>query len=121
MLFSILLSVAILALRHGLSHGAGLNSYRLSTVYECGFPRLGGGRRPAPLLFFLVAILFLLFDMELLALMPVAITSLGPLSGVFLIGFFFILTLGFWVEWRQGALSYAIYHCSTAERCRAVG
>ena len=105
MLMSIILTIVILVLRHALSHGAGINNYRFSTVYECGFPRIGGGRRPAPLLFFLVAILFLLFDIELLALMPIAISSMGPASAAFLIGFFFVLTLGFWVEWRQGALS----------------
>lgn len=105
MLFSIILSIAILGLRHLLSHRAGINNHRFSSVYECGFPGLGGGRRPAPLLFFLVAVLFLLFDMELLALIPVAITSLGPVSRACLIGFFLVLTLGFWVEWRLGALS----------------
>lgn len=76
---------------------------RLSTSYECGFPALGGGRRIIPLNFFLVAILFLLFDVELLVLLPLADSALGPASGAALI-FFVLLSVGFWWEWRQGAL-----------------
>ena len=114
-LMAVIISVGILGLGHVLSQGSGINTPRFGGVYECGFPALGGGRRPAPLLFFLIAILFLLFDIELLALMPGAIRSPGPLCRVCLVGFFRALTWGFWVEWRQGALHYVLFCWATGK------
>lgn len=102
MLLAVLIPILVMAAGHVLSQYHG--SHRLVGVYECGFPALGGGRRTVPILFFLVAILFLLFDLELLALMPSAILGAGPLCGGLLLGFFGLLTVGFWAEWRQGAI-----------------
>ena len=90
---------------HLLSAMAGApERFRLRRTYECGFGSLGRARRQVPLLFFAIAILFLLFDLELLALMPLAIKTLGGHGSAGLVLFFAVLTAGFWVEWRQGAI-----------------
>lgn len=82
------------------------SAYRsLSATYECGFPAFGGGRRSIPMYFFLIAVLFLLFDVELLVLLPIAGVRLGAWGGVGFFVFFVALSMGFWYEWRTGAVT----------------
>ena len=76
--------------------------------YECGFNALSDSRRQFDVRFYLVAILFIIFDLEVAFLFPWAI-SLGKI-GVFgfwsMIIFLGILTIGFIYEWKQGALEW---------------
>ena len=78
MLPAIVIRVLIFVLGHLLSWRRGVSPRRCSVVYECGFLGLGGGRRVIPLIFFLIAVLFLLFDAELLMLIPIGVVSLRP-------------------------------------------
>nr|AVP25622.1 NADH dehydrogenase subunit 3 [Paradoxophyla palmata] len=78
--------------------------------YECGFDPLGSARLPYSMRFFLVAILFLLFDLEIALLLPSpwATQLLSPISTIlwaFII--LILLTLGFIYEWLQGGLEWA--------------
>nr|BAC23327.1 NADH dehydrogenase subunit 3 [Chaunax penicillatus] len=78
--------------------------------YECGFDPLGSARLPFSLRFFLVAILFLLFDLEIALLLPLPwgnqLTS--PLLTVAWASIVLILlTLGLIYEWLQGGLEWA--------------
>nr|YP_009342028.1 NADH dehydrogenase subunit 3 [Glaucis hirsutus]AMJ17358.1 NADH dehydrogenase subunit 3 [Glaucis hirsutus] len=78
--------------------------------YECGFDPLGSARLPFSIRFFLVAILFLLFDLEIALLLPLpwAIQLQSPsatLSWTFTI--ILLLTLGLIYEWTQGGLEWA--------------
>nr|YP_009178015.1 NADH dehydrogenase subunit 3 [Paracheirodon innesi]AJW75306.1 NADH dehydrogenase subunit 3 [Paracheirodon innesi]ALN96905.1 NADH dehydrogenase subunit 3 [Paracheirodon innesi]BAK42232.1 NADH dehydrogenase subunit 3 [Paracheirodon innesi] len=78
--------------------------------YECGFDPLGSARLPFSLRFFLVAILFLLFDLEIALLLPLPWGNqlLAPLSTVFWAALILILlTLGLVYEWLQGGLEWA--------------
>nr|YP_009646780.1 NADH dehydrogenase subunit 3 [Scoliodon laticaudus]AKH02181.1 NADH dehydrogenase subunit 3 [Scoliodon laticaudus] len=78
--------------------------------YECGFDPLGSARLPFSLRFFLVAILFLLFDLEIALLLPLpwGNQSLMPLSTLFWATIIIILlTLGLIYEWFQGGLEWA--------------
>nr|YP_009112155.1 NADH dehydrogenase subunit 3 [Macropodus opercularis]AIY51575.1 NADH dehydrogenase subunit 3 [Macropodus opercularis]AJJ48704.1 NADH dehydrogenase subunit 3 [Macropodus opercularis]ASL06247.1 NADH dehydrogenase subunit 3 [Macropodus chinensis] len=84
--------------------------YEKLSPYECGFDPLGTARLPFSIRFFLVAILFLLFDLEIALLLPLPwgdqLTS--PLTtfiwaSVVLI----LLTLGLVYEWIQGGLEWA--------------
>nr|YP_010152696.1 NADH dehydrogenase subunit 3 [Inpaichthys kerri]QQW50126.1 NADH dehydrogenase subunit 3 [Inpaichthys kerri] len=78
--------------------------------YECGFDPLGSARLPFSLRFFLVAILFLLFDLEIALLLPLPWGSqlLNPLSTLFWAALILIfLTLGLMYEWLQGGLEWA--------------
>nr|AAS67236.1 NADH dehydrogenase subunit 3 [Leptopogon amaurocephalus]ABB96798.1 NADH dehydrogenase subunit 3 [Leptopogon amaurocephalus] len=78
--------------------------------YECGFDPLGSARLPFSIRFFLVAILFLLFDLEIALLLPLPwatqlqspLTTLTWSSTIIL-----ILTLGLIYEWTQGGLEWA--------------
>nr|YP_009400160.1 NADH dehydrogenase subunit 3 [Gekko hokouensis]AMW90876.1 NADH dehydrogenase subunit 3 [Gekko hokouensis] len=77
--------------------------------YECGFDPLGTARLPFSLRFFLIAILFLLFDLEIALLLPLpwAICS-SPISTMFWATIIIsLLTLGLIYEWSQGGLEWA--------------
>nr|APG38526.1 NADH dehydrogenase subunit 3 [Kaloula cf. rigida AMA-2016] len=78
--------------------------------YECGFDPLGSARLPYSMRFFLVAILFLLFDLEIALLLPSpwATQLLSPTSTIlwtFII--LILLTIGLIYEWLQGGLEWA--------------
>nr|WAB70067.1 NADH dehydrogenase subunit 3 [Hyla helenae] len=78
--------------------------------YECGFDPLGSARLPYSMRFFLVAILFLLFDLEIALLLPTpwAIQLPFPSFTIFWSSIILILlTLGFIYEWTQGGLEWA--------------
>jgi len=83
------------------------NNEKLS-AYECGFNPFGDARAKFEVRYYLVAILFIIFDLELLFLFPWVI-SLNYLNwfGIYsMIFFLFILTLGFIYEWFCGALDW---------------
>nr|WNH37997.1 NADH dehydrogenase subunit 3 [Gobiidae sp.] len=78
--------------------------------YECGFDPQGSARLPFSMLFFLVAILFLLFDLEIALLLPLpwAIQLPTPLETfVWAAMIIILLTLGLVYEWLQGGLEWA--------------
>nr|YP_010515099.1 NADH dehydrogenase subunit 3 [Phyllomedusa bahiana]UXL87085.1 NADH dehydrogenase subunit 3 [Phyllomedusa bahiana] len=78
--------------------------------YECGFDPLGSARLPYSMRFFLVAILFLLFDLEIALLLPTPWASQLPSSTLTIFWSLIILTLltlGFIYEWTQGGLEWA--------------
>tara|TARA_B100001123_G_C14679077_1_gene776647 strand:+ start:111 stop:482 length:372 start_codon:yes stop_codon:yes gene_type:complete len=76
--------------------------------YECGFEAFNDARGRFDVRFYLVAILFIIFDLEVAFLFPWAI-SLGKI-GVFgfwsMMFFLFLLTVGFIYEWKKGALEW---------------
>lgn len=77
------------------------------TSYECGFsPIHGQTRTPFSVQFYLVAILFLVFDLELLVLYPITVTlyEVGSYGFWIVLIFFSILTIGFVYELGSGAL-----------------
>ncbi|YP_009133120.1 NADH dehydrogenase subunit 3 (mitochondrion) [Daphnia magna] len=81
-----------------------------SSPFECGFDSNSNFRLPFSLRFFLITIIFLIFDVEIVMLLP-AIYSLPKSiliywSSVFLL-FLLILLLGLFHEWKQGALNWA--------------
>nr|YP_009348424.1 NADH dehydrogenase subunit 3 [Lamna nasus]APY18759.1 NADH dehydrogenase subunit 3 [Lamna nasus] len=78
--------------------------------YECGFDPLGSARLPFSLRFFLVAILFLLFDLEIALLLPLPWGDqlLSPLYTLLWATIILVLlTLGLIYEWLQGGLEWA--------------
>nr|YP_980198.1 NADH dehydrogenase subunit 3 [Lepidophyma flavimaculatum]BAF43986.1 NADH dehydrogenase subunit 3 [Lepidophyma flavimaculatum] len=78
--------------------------------YECGFDPLGNARLPFSLRFFLVAILFLLFDLEIALLLPTpwAINLCTPTMVLLWTSLILILlTMGLVYEWMQGGLDWA--------------
>nr|YP_010977668.1 NADH dehydrogenase subunit 3 [Goniurosaurus bawanglingensis]WOA02154.1 NADH dehydrogenase subunit 3 [Goniurosaurus bawanglingensis] len=78
--------------------------------YECGFDPLGTARLPFSLRFFLVAILFLLFDLEIALLLPTpwAMNTASPENTIFLTSLIIIiLTVGLTYEWLLKGLEWA--------------
>nr|YP_009692313.1 NADH dehydrogenase subunit 3 [Luciogobius elongatus]QEH58521.1 NADH dehydrogenase subunit 3 [Luciogobius elongatus] len=78
--------------------------------YECGFDPLGSARLPFSMRFFLVAILFLLFDLEIALLLPLPWGDQlpHPLASFFWATLLLLLlTLGLVYEWIQGGLEWA--------------
>nr|YP_001994412.1 NADH dehydrogenase subunit 3 [Bathyprion danae]BAG49352.1 NADH dehydrogenase subunit 3 [Bathyprion danae] len=78
--------------------------------YECGFDPLGSARLPFSLRFFLIAILFLLFDLEIALLLPLpwAAQLLTPAATLlWAAAVLALLTLGLAYEWTQGGLEWA--------------
>ena len=78
------------------------------SAYECGFEAFGDSRMEFDVRFYLVAILFIIFDLEIAFLFPWAISlgSLGALGFWSMMIFLSILTVGFVYEWKKGALDW---------------
>jgi len=78
------------------------------SAYECGFEPFNDSRMEFDVRFYLVAILFIIFDLEIAFLFPWAISlgSIGLLGFCSMMIFLFILTIGFIYEWKKGALDW---------------
>jgi NADH-quinone oxidoreductase subunit A len=78
------------------------------SAYECGFEPFDDARRRFDVRYYLVAILFIIFDLEVAFLFPwaVSLSRVGMLGFWSMIGFLAVLTVGFVYEWRKGALEW---------------
>ena len=78
------------------------------SAYECGFEPFSDSRMEFDVRFYLVAILFIIFDLEIAFLFPWAISlgNIGILGFYSMMIFLFILTVGFVYEWKKGALDW---------------
>ena len=78
------------------------------SAYECGFEPFNDSRMEFDVRFYLVAILFIIFDLEIAFLFPWAISlgAIGIFGFVSMMIFLFILTIGFIYEWKKGALDW---------------
>lgn len=76
--------------------------------YECGFDAFDDARHKFDVRFYLVSILFIIFDLEIAFLFPWAITlsDIGMFGFVSMVIFLAVLTVGFIYEWRKGALDW---------------
>uniref|UniRef100_A0A0A7ERZ3 NADH-ubiquinone oxidoreductase chain 3 n=4 Tax=Terpsiphone TaxID=98151 RepID=A0A0A7ERZ3_9CORV len=107
-ILSLTLSIILTALNFWLAQ-MNPDSEKLSP-YECGFDPLGSARLPFSIRFFLVAILFLLFDLEIALLLPLpwAIQLQTPTTTLMWTSILILLlTLGLIYEWAQGGLEWA--------------
>ena len=78
------------------------------SAYECGFEAFDDSRMEFDVRFYLVAILFIIFDLEIAFLFPWAISlgSIGSLGFWSMMIFLAVLTVGFIYEWKKGALEW---------------
>ena len=78
------------------------------SAYECGFPAFDDARMKFDVRFYLVAILFIIFDLEVSFLFPwaVAFGDLGLFGFWSMMVFLAVLTIGFIYEWKKGALEW---------------
>lgn len=109
-LFFFLVSFLISSLLIGLSEvlSISVESAEKVSTYECGFNPFNDSLRKFDVQFYLVAILFIIFDLEISFLFPWSVS----LNSLYFFGFWamslflFILTLGFVYEWKKGVLDW---------------
>ncbi len=77
-------------------------------AYECGFKAFEDARLPFDVRFYLVAILFIIFDLETAFMFPwaVVLRHIGWFGFLSMMAFLLILVIGFIYEWRKGALEW---------------
>nr|ARH53889.1 NADH dehydrogenase subunit 3 [Hygrotus nigrolineatus] len=82
-----------------------------NSPFECGFDPINSARLPFSLQFFLIAVIFLIFDVEIALLLPmIMIYKISNIKMLLMLSFFFIfiLLIGLYHEWNQGALNWKI-------------
>ncbi len=79
-----------------------------NSAYECGFNAFDDARMKFDVRFYLVSILFIIFDLEIAFLFPwaVAFGDVGPVGFWSMMVFLGVLTIGFAYEWKKGALEW---------------
>nr|URX53609.1 NADH dehydrogenase subunit 3 [Cryptotermes sp. 3 AB-2022a] len=104
------MTTAVMALTSLLSKKS-IEDREKSSPFECGFDPKSSARLPFSLRFFLIAVLFLIFDVEIALLLPMTVVMMSSdmkswmmISTIFLL----ILIIGLYHEWNQGALEWAI-------------
>lgn len=109
-LLFLLVAAVVCVVAVSLSLLAGINrpDTEKTSQYECGFEPFESARIKFDVRFYLVAILFIIFDLEVAFLFPWAITlhDLGDTSFWSMMSFLGILTVGFIYEWKKGALDW---------------
>jgi NADH-quinone oxidoreductase subunit A len=105
-------ALAVVMLVLGSTLGRFFSRFHLDSAkrspYECGFEAFEDSRRKFDVRYYLVAILFIVFDLEIAFLFPWAV-ALGKIGGFGLIAmaiFLAILVVGFIYEWKKGALEW---------------
>jgi NADH-quinone oxidoreductase subunit A len=101
-------AVALIAIGLGTIFGPKKESAAKSMPYESGMNPYGEGTRRMPIRFYLVAVLFILFDIEVVFFLPWAITfrQLGLFGLVEMFIFIGILLVGYVYAWKKGALEW---------------
>src|SRR5512139_289391 len=100
--------VALIAIGLGTIFGPKKNTEAKSMPYESGMSPYGEGTRRMPVRFYLVAVLFILFDIEVVFFLPWAITfrRLGLFGLAEMVIFIVILLVGYVYAWKKGALEW---------------
>ncbi len=100
--------IGVLLMALGFLFGSGTKDDEKLSPYECGFEPFEDSRSKFDVRYYLVAILFIIFDLEIAFLFPWAV-SLDTVGGFGLIAmgiFLAVLVVGFIYEWRKGALEW---------------
>jgi NADH-quinone oxidoreductase subunit A len=102
------IAVALIAIGLGELFGPKKKSDQKSMPYESGMTPYGSGTRRMPVRFYLVAVLFILFDIEVVFFLPwaVAFRKLGLFGLIEMIVFIVILLVGYVYAWKKGALEW---------------
>nr|YP_006576062.1 NADH dehydrogenase subunit 3 [Naupactus xanthographus]ACZ58589.1 NADH dehydrogenase subunit 3 [Naupactus xanthographus] len=82
-----------------------------NSPFECGFDPKNSARMPFSLQFFLIAVIFIIFDVELTLLLPMilALKISNMIQYTFIVTFFiFILLIGIYHEWNEGSLNWVV-------------
>ena len=107
-LFILAAAVAALMIALGVIFGPRRKSFRKSSPYESGMQPIGPGTRRMNVRYYLVAVLFILFDVEIIFFYPWAVNfrALGLFGFVEMLIFVVILLVGYIYVWRKGAFEW---------------
>lgn len=105
-ILSVLLAGVVIALGH--LFGPHRPTPRKSLPYESGMIPFGPGTRRMPVRFYMVAVLFILFDIEVVFFLPWAVVfrQLGLFGLIEMVVFVIILLVGYFYAWKKGALEW---------------
>jgi len=100
--------IAFAAIGLGELFGTKKNTAEKSIPYESGITPFGEGTRRMPIRFYLIAVMFILFDIEVVFFLPwaIAFRQLGIFGWIEMIVFLAILTVGYIYAWKKGALEW---------------
>jgi len=100
--------IGMLLLGLGFLFGSGEKDEQKLSPYECGFEAFDDSRMKFDVRYYLVAILFIIFDLEIAFLFPwaVSLDSVGKFGLLAMALFLIILVVGFIYEWKKGALEW---------------
>lgn len=106
LIISTLLAFLVIGIGH--LFGPRRPTERKSLPYESGMTPFGPGTRRMPIRFYMVAVLFILFDIEVIFFLPWAIVlrKLGLFGLIEMVVFVFILLVGYLYAWKKGALEW---------------
>lgn len=106
--FISILIVFILLLVSYIVSPKNINVEKLS-AYECGFEPFDESRKSFDIQFYIVGVLFLIFDIEIAFLFPwaVSLSSIGLFGFWTMMTFYFLINIGFIYEWQRGALDWS--------------
>jgi NADH-quinone oxidoreductase subunit A len=101
-------AVAVIAIVLGELFGPKRKSARKAMPYESGMRPIGPGTRRMPMRFYMIAVLFILFDIEVIFFLPWAVVfrKLGLFGLLEMIVFILILLVGYVYAWKKGALEW---------------
>jgi NADH-quinone oxidoreductase subunit A len=102
---SVVLTCIILVLAYFIN--APSSDYEKRSAYECGFEPFGDARSFFDVHFYIVGLLFIIFDLEIIFLVPLAVcpSNLSAIGYISFMVFMIILVAGFYYEWALGLLS----------------
>nr|YP_010892333.1 NADH dehydrogenase subunit 3 [Tagasta tonkinensis]WJO90066.1 NADH dehydrogenase subunit 3 [Tagasta tonkinensis] len=109
LMISITLPTMIMVIASTLSK-KNINDREKSSPFECGFDPKSSARVPLSIQFFLIAVIFLIFDIEIVLILPMVIilkSSNLIIWTISTISFLMILLSGLYYEWSQGVLKWA--------------
>jgi NADH-quinone oxidoreductase subunit A len=100
--------IAFAAIGLGELFGPKKNTAEKSIPYESGITPYGEGTRRMPVRFYLIAVLFILFDIEVVFFLPwaIAFRGLGMYGWIAMLVFIVPILIGFVYEWKKGALEW---------------
>lgn len=100
--------IAFIAIGLGELFGPRKKSAGKDTPYESGMDPIGEGTRRMPVRFYLIAVLFILFDIEVIFFLPwaIAFRQLGLFGLIEMVVFIVVLLIGYIYAWKKGALEW---------------
>jgi NADH-quinone oxidoreductase subunit A len=107
-MIAIVTLIGLIAIGLGILFGPKRQTERKAAPYESGMSPIGPGSRRVPVRFYLIAVLFILFDIEVVFFLPwaVAFRQLGIFGLIEILIFIVILLVGYAYAWKKGALEW---------------